>query len=150
MKIIKIITIILFSSFILIQFYPINSPVVIRDNPNDFMVNNQVPQNIQTILKTSCYDCHSNETRYPWYASIAPIKWLVYKDIEKGRTELNFSIWESLSDDDKADALYDISEEVLDGEMPMKIYLITHKDAKLTETEKQFLSKWAEDRAENF
>ena len=86
---------------VLIQLYPVQRPEVDSDNPGDLMKNVDVPSNISTILKSTCYDCHSNETIYPWYSNIAPVKWLVYYDINNAREELNFSEWNSLTKMDK-------------------------------------------------
>ncbi|RLD69926.1 MAG: cytochrome C, partial [Bacteroidetes bacterium] len=96
-----------------------------------------------------CYDCHSNETNYPWYSYVAPVSWLVGKDIREGREELNFSEWESLSKIDKAKHLDNIIDEVSDGDMPMNIYTIIHTDAKLSSEEIEQLANWAEDYAES-
>jgi signal recognition particle subunit SEC65 len=135
--------------FIIIQFIPANRPLVILDNPNDIMVNNDVPENIEDILRTSCYDCHSNETVYPWYAYVSPVSLLVSKDTREGRSELNFSEWENLDKIEKAEILDEIEEEVEEGEMPMKIYPITHPKAKLSNSEREELMIWAQSMAES-
>ena len=101
------------------------------------------------MLKTSCYDCHSNQTVYPWYSSVAPVSWLVIRDTKEGRKELNFSNWEKYSKMDKAKLLDDISEEVEESEMPMPIYFIMHSDAKLSKENRDELVKWSQDYAEN-
>ena len=135
--------------FIISQFFPANLPEVIADNPADLLANNDVPKNIEKILRTSCYDCHSNETVYPWYSYVSPVKFLVSKDTRNGRKHLNFSKWEDYSKADKLEALDDIGEEVEEGEMPMKIYPITHPDAKLSDADRETLILWAENFAES-
>ena len=145
----KFIISILVIIFILIQFYPSEKPSVLMDNPNDLIVTNSVPENIASKLKTSCYDCHSNESTFPWYASVAPTKWLVYNHITEGREELNFSNWNALSTDDKSDILDDISSIVLEGEMPMKGYTILHSEANLSEVDREAIAAWAEEMLES-
>ena len=130
--------------FFLMQIYPVTRPEVIAENPNDLLKNVEVPENISSMLRSACYDCHSNETIYPWYASIAPVKWIVYDHTEEGREDLNFSEWNALSKSDRVEALDDIIEEVTDGKMPLRFYPLTHKDAKLGEKDRQELSDWAE------
>jgi hypothetical protein len=97
-----------------------------------------------SILKTSCYDCHSNETRYPWYSNIAPAKWLIIRDVSNGREELNFSNWKSLSIKDKIKLLDKIAEEVEDSSMPLPIYTLIHRDATLNEESRKILIDWTE------
>lgn len=133
---------------ILIQFVPANLPEVISENPNDLIQNNSFDKEIVTMLKNSCYDCHSNETVYPWYSYVAPVSFLVSRDTREGREELNLSEWNSFSKLDKLSAIDDIAEAIEYGEMPMKIYPITHPDAKLTDTDREQLLEWAENFAE--
>ncbi|RLD46581.1 MAG: cytochrome C [Bacteroidetes bacterium] len=145
----KIFGLIIVFLLVLIQFVPTGLPDTIAENENDLLYNNQIPEQVAVILKTSCYDCHSNETNYPWYSYVAPVSWLVGKDIREGREELNFSEWESLSKIDKAKHLDNIIDEVSDGDMPMNIYTIIHTDAKLSSEEIEQLANWAEDYAES-
>jgi len=129
---------------VLMQFYQTDQPLNYDNNPNDLLQNNQVPINVSSLLKSSCYDCHSNETKYPWYASITPLKWLIYSDINKGREELNFSEWNTLNKEDKAELLDDISTVVLEEEMPLKAYTFFHSKAKLSPEKREVISNWAE------
>lgn len=134
---------------VLIQFYPTDKPLTYANNPNDLLQNNQVPDNISSILKSACYDCHSYETKYPWYASITPLKWLIYSDINKGREELNFSNWNTINKEEKADILDDISTVLLEEEMPLKKYTYFHSEAKLSLEDREEISNWAELILEN-
>ena len=102
-----------------------------------------VPAEVHTLLKRSCYDCHSNETTWPWYSQVAPVSWLVARDVNGGRKHLNFSSWESYEPGRKLKKLKEIAEEVGDGEMPMAIYVVMHSEAKLTEAEKKTIVDWA-------
>lgn len=149
MKTIKIIGIILVAIVIVMQLFPSKLPENTSDNPNDLLVNNQVPDSIATLLKNGCYDCHSNQTVYPWYSNVKPAAWLVARDTKEGREHLNLSEWESLSVRKKLKALSEISEEVQSGAMPFKPYLIIHKNARFSEEERQKLVKWADDFGES-
>jgi len=140
-KILYIIVILL----VIIQFIPANLPEVSTKNPNDLIVNNvDIPEDVKLILKTSCYDCHSNETHYPWYSYVAPVSFLVSRDTKVGREELNFSNWTEYSKSDMAGILDGISDEVAEGEMPMKIFTLIHQDASLSNQEKEILIDWAD------
>lgn len=132
-----------------IQFIPRGLPQVKTDNPGDLIKTAQVPGNIAKILKTSCYDCHSNETKYLWYSYIVPVNFLIKRDVEEGREHLNFSEWAGLKKSKKAKALDEISEEVDEDEMPMGIYTLIHLDAKLSEKDKKALIDWTENYAES-
>ena len=146
---VKKIFLILFILFIILQFFQPAKPEVKTDNPDDLIINNpDIPADISMILRTSCYDCHSNETSYPWYSNISPVSFLVIRDIEVGRGELNFSQWESLSKLEKAGALDDIIGAVGEGEMPMKIYTAIHRDAMLSDNDVDLLVSWAENYSE--
>jgi cytochrome c551/c552 len=149
MKIVKLLILIFLIVVVTIQFIPNDKPEVVPTNENDLIYNNQLPENISVMLKESCYDCHSNETIYPWYSNIAPVSWLVVRDIKLGRDELNFSHWESQSKIDKAKNLDKIIDEVTDENMPMPIYTIMHANAKLSDDDRQLLAKWAESYAES-
>ncbi len=134
---------------VLIQFYPMDKPVVSKDNPNDLIATSNVPKNISTMLKNACYDCHSNESTFPWYSNIAPVKWMLYDHISEAREELNFSNWNALETDDKADLLDDISTLVLEGEMPIKGYTILHSEANLSKTDREAIATWADEMLES-
>lgn len=140
---------IIFFLFVIIQFVPAGKPDTIPENENDLIYNNHIPESIVNILKTSCYDCHSNETSFPWYSHVAPVSWLVNRDVIKGREELNFSEWESQSKMDKAKNIDKIIDEVEGGKMPMRIYILMHSEAKLNEDARQQFVDWADNYAES-
>ncbi len=124
---------------ILIQLVPID-----RENPSsDEALEITAPPEVKTILKNSCYDCHSNKTNWPFYSYIAPVSWLVAKDVNKGREELNFSEWEKLSAKEREKKKEDIMEEITGNDMPLPIYLITHSGAELNDEQKQIIKNWA-------
>jgi cytochrome c551/c552 len=103
----------------------------------------QAPTEVKAILQRSCYDCHSNETRWPWYAYVAPINFLVKRDVSQGRKHLNFSEWGSYQPERKAKKQRECGEEVAEGEMPPAIYLPMHPEAKLSDADRQVLTAWA-------
>jgi hypothetical protein len=101
------------------------------------------PPEVKALLKRACYDCHSNETEWPWYTKVAPMSWLVYRDVVEGRKELNFSTWTKVAPERKAKKLSGVVDEVSEGEMPPWFYLPLHPHAKLTPEEQQVLVAWA-------
>jgi predicted Fe-S protein YdhL (DUF1289 family) len=133
---------------VLIQFLSIFKVENQSKNPGDLIQNNTVPADIVQILKTSCYDCHSNDTKTPWYGYIAPVKWLVNYDVQKGRKHVNFSNWNTLSSVEKIKVLDECADEILMDEMPMKIYTSMHQDALLNESQKEAFASWVEQYSE--
>lgn len=127
-----------------VQFIPNELPAVEPNNPGDLIGSGIVSEEISGILKTSCYDCHSNETQYPWYSNVAPVSWLVSKDVREAREELNFSTWQDYDMMEKLEKLDDIAIEVKEGEMPMGIYTVIHSSAKLDDAQRQLIIEWAE------
>ncbi|MGK7311036.1 MAG: heme-binding domain-containing protein, partial [Candidatus Longimicrobiales bacterium M2_2A_002] len=96
-----------------------------------------------TVLEGACYDCHSFQTDWPWYAYVAPAKWLVRDHVAEGRSELNFTAWNRLSLEDRPHKLEEIAEEVEEEHMPLRGYLILHPEARLTDADRELLVEWA-------
>ena len=103
-----------------------------------------VPLDVQALLKNSCYDCHSNNTRYPWYAEVQPVGWLLDNHIQGGKRKLNFSEFTSYRVRRQDHELEEIGDMVSEGLMPLPSYLILHRDAKLSEEQKEKLIAWAD------
>lgn len=101
------------------------------------------PTEVKTILQKSCYDCHSNETKWPWYSKVAPISWLVASDVNDGRKHLNFSDWEKLYPAKQSKLKEEIWEEIEGDKMPPGNYTLLHPSAKLDLIKKQTIKKWA-------
>lgn len=101
-----------------------------------------IPEQVQTLFKNACYDCHSNNTNYPWYASIQPIGWILAKDIEDGKAKLNFSEFGSLSSRRQLSRLEQIENEIIAGTMPLPAYQFMHQRARLTEEHRRLLIDW--------
>lgn len=127
---------------VIIQFVPNELPVNSDDKSMDILENEGAPEQVKMILLKACYDCHSNQSVYPWYSYVAPFSWLVAKDIREGREELNFSEWNSLSKRRKIKLVTSIAEEVEKREMPLKVYTIIHRDAILTDEEISTITSW--------
>jgi hypothetical protein len=107
-----------------------------------------MPQGLHETLKHKCYDCHSNNTRYPWYIHIQPIGWILAAHVHDGKEELNFSEFGSYSPDRKAHKLEDIAEVTKDGSMPLKGYTLLHEGTELTDDDKTAINSWLKSIAE--
>ena len=101
------------------------------------------PAEIAAILERSCYDCHSHETDWPWYAYVSPVSWWVVEHVEHARGDLNFSQWPLLDFEELEHNFREIDEQIAKGEMPLKSYLILHPGARLSDEEKDALRRWA-------
>jgi hypothetical protein len=145
MKTAKIVLLVVVLALVAIQLVPDKMPENVGINPGDIVNTGKVPENISAILKTSCYDCHSNVTRFPWYTGLAPASWLLARDIRLGREQLNFSTWEAYSKRQKIGKLESLRDEVASGDMPLKIYTIMHRKARLTPDQVSALSEWTEE-----
>ncbi len=139
------ILILVVSVLIIIQFIRPDKNLGIADNENDITHSVAISPEIKNILVTSCYDCHSNHTQYPWYATIQPIAGWLAHHVEEGKNELNFSEFKTYKLRRKNHKLKEISEQVKEGEMPMSSYILIHAGAKLTEEQKNKLIIWAEE-----
>lgn len=95
------------------------------------------------LLERACFDCHTNETRWPWYASVTPINFLTVRDVVEGRKHLNLAEWMSLARGRKASALERMADEVTDGAMPLPPYVLMHPEARWTDEERQTFLDWA-------
>jgi hypothetical protein len=135
-------------AMIIIQFIPAPLPATKDDNPDDIIQTGLVSSEVANVMKAACYDCHSNQTRYPWYSYVAPVSWLIKHDVEDGREELNFSEWATMPKRRVIKKLEEIGEMVQEGEMPLRVYKITHHDARLSEAQKNLIIEWAKATSE--
>ena len=101
------------------------------------------PAPITATLRRSCFDCHSNETIWPWYSRVAPASWLVAHDVDEGREHLNFSTWTTLPADEQRKRFLEIAEQVERGAMPPGIYTPLHPEARLSLSDITALANWA-------
>lgn len=130
---------------VVIQFIRPERNVSEIPSQNDIRVHYSVPANVESILKRACYDCHSNNTNYPWYANIQPVLWWLQDHIEEGKEELNFSEFATYSAKKADHKLDEVIEMVEEEEMPLESYTYIHKDAVLSSSEKKLLMDWAAD-----
>ncbi len=128
--------------FVGLQFIPVELNQSESISKDDFIVVTNPPKEIAALLKTSCYDCHSNNTNYPWYDRIAPVSFWVRHHIDEAKEELNFSEWNTYSEKRKNHKIEEIIEKTEEGEMPLKSYLIVHGEAKLSVTQIEQLKNW--------
>ena len=144
MKIIaKRILLALVTLLLLIQFVPRPKKNIDANISNDITKFHSVPLDVQSILKICCYDCHSNNTYYPWYNNVQPVAWWLGNHIDEGKKELNFSEFAIYSIARQYRKLEEISEEVKEGEMPLPSYTLIHRYAKLTAEQKLVIINWA-------
>ena len=135
--------------FVAIQFIqPVRNKSV-QVFPADFSAVYTVPSNVQSIFQNACYDCHSNNTNYPWYSNIQPVAWIMANHIKKGKAKLNFSEFGSNSTRKQISKLKEIFDQIKDDEMPLSSYKVMHKDARLSQSEKDLLMNWMNKTADS-
>jgi hypothetical protein len=102
------------------------------------------PPEVRAILRRACFDCHSNETRWPWYSQVAPLSWMIAAHVHDGRAALNFSYWPLYSASKRQHLRADIAEAVREDEMPLSSYLLLHPAAQLSGEDRQRIISWSE------
>ncbi|MDG3581541.1 MULTISPECIES: heme-binding domain-containing protein [Galbibacter] len=143
MRIIRKIIFLLFVVLIIMQFFPPAENKSDTTPPTDLILATSPPKEVEAIITNACYDCHSNNTRYPWYANIEPVSYWMAAHIEEGREHLDFSQWELYANKKKAHKLDEMIEAVTEGWMPLKSYTWIHNDAKLTDEQAKTIAEWA-------
>ena len=129
--------------FVGIQLVPMNVPADLPVKEGDAI---EASENVQAILERSCFDCHSSHTTFPWYSNIAPVSWFTKDHVKDAREKLNFSNWNSYTDEKKMKYLEKLPKAIK-SKMPMESYFIMHKDAKLSEEDKKAIAEWATEAA---
>jgi len=104
----------------------------------------QLPHDVRLVIERACRDCHSDATHYPWYSYIAPVSWLVNRDVQQGRQRLNLSKWSDYPVIRRERSLSDIANQVQSGGMPLAIYTFVHRDAKLSKPEVDAIFEWTQ------
>ncbi|MEP6711558.1 MAG: heme-binding domain-containing protein [Ferruginibacter sp.] len=129
---------------VLVQFYPKDKPNISEAvSANEISIQYTVPDSVHAILKASCYDCHSNNTVYPWYSKIQPVAWWLNSHITDGKNELNFSEFTTYRIGKQYRKLKAINDEVKKGDMPLSSYTLIHRYAKLDDAQKLLIATWA-------
>ena len=143
MSITKKILIALLGVLIIIQFIKPTKNQSDAVTPNDIFANFQAADTTKQLIRTACYDCHSNNTVYPWYAEIQPVAWWLSDHVNEGKSELNFSEFASYKPKKADHKLEEVIEMIQEGEMPLKSHTLIHGNAKLSEAQKTGIINWA-------
>lgn len=141
-KYLKIIGIALLVTMLGLQFFPIRPNQSAIVPVSDFVKTYKVPEQVIQILHTSCYNCHSNDTNYPWYSRVQPLSWFLQYHIIKGKEELNFSEFGFYSGRKQKSKLSSIIKQVNDNKMPLPSYVFIHRDARLPLEQKEVLIEY--------
>ncbi len=143
MKIVKKILVALLVVFVVMQAFRSeknNSNDTSKDISNSYVV----PEDVKTILAKACLDCHSNNTRYPWYAEVQPVGWWLSDHVKEGKKEFNFNAFDGYRIGRQYKKMEECIEQVKEGKMPLESYTLIHKEAILTDAEKQTLVNWCD------
>lgn len=127
---------------IAIQFFDTDKNISVTPSENAIEKHYQLSSHVQGLLKTSCYDCHSNNTAYPWYNNIQPVKWWLANHVNSGKRHLNFDEFNTYSKEKKLKKLDEITKTVKSGEMPLSSYTVIHHNAKLSSADQSEIEKW--------
>jgi len=138
-KVLKTLLLWLIGSLLVLQLIQIKIPTPPKATPADEI---KAPKEVMAVLKKSCYDCHSNHTKMPWYGNISPVSIMVHSNIKNGRAWLNFSVWNKY-DDKKLQKLYKGIVKATDFKMPPPEYLLIHRKARLSSRDRKLLQDWA-------
>jgi len=142
MRILRRIAFTIIGIFVVLQFIRPGRNTMDTPSPHDINTRFAVPPEIQTVLRSSCYDCHSNNTRYPWYAEVQPVGWFLSDDIQNGKKHLNFSEFGRYTVRQQFIRLSDIIEQIDEEKMPLPAYLMIHTDARLSSAQKDLVIAW--------
>jgi len=135
---------VLLLALIVIQFINPKKNKADGEQPNAIGNSFAIPSDVKTIMAKACYDCHSNNTRYPWYAKLQPIHWWMDSHIHEGKGKINYDEFTNRSLRYQYKKMEETAELVKEGEMPIKSYKWTHKDARLTTEERTKITSWAQ------
>jgi len=140
-RILKILGYVLVITLIVMQFFRPDKNEGGYESISNFEKDTRVSDEVLSILKKNCFDCHTNQTRYPWYAEVAPISYWLNDHIINGKKHFNMSEWNAYSEKKKSKKMDELIEEVKEGEMPLNFYTWIH--GSITEEEKDILVQWA-------
>lgn len=127
---------------IIIQFFAVEKNEGGYELLEPFLAETKPSQQVAGILKTSCYDCHSNKTKYPWYANLAPVSFFLADHVEEGKEHLNFADWANYTAKQKDHKLEEVLEVIEKNEMPLESYTLIHQDAKLSAAQAEAIISW--------
>lgn len=142
-SILKKVLIVLIVALALLQLYRPTKNISTEVSVNAIEQHYEVPETVNQLLRTSCYDCHSNNTVYPWYNNIQPVALWLDEHVRDGKKHLNFDEFNTYSDKRKQKKFKEIAETIEENEMPLGSYTLIHQDAKLSPADKKLLIDWA-------
>ena len=131
-----------------IQFVAVNRSNPKVDPSQTIYATLPVPADVRAVLERSCKNCHSDETSWPWYSHVAPISWIITRDVHQARKAMNLSEWETYSANKKTDKLEEICEQLTNGDMPDRKYTLIHRQARPTAKERDVVCQWTDDSRE--
>jgi hypothetical protein len=137
-----------FFIFVAIQFFPPKKNDNLVNPQNDIVFKLEIPAPVKKKIVDACYDCHSNKTVYPFYNNIAPVSWMLARDIKEGKGHLNFSEWANYDRKTQIKLLTKICDEIKAGEMPLKSYVFFHSRAIINPKELEEICQWTEQASE--
>ena len=143
LKVLKWVVVVLVCLFVIAQFKRPAKTNPAIDSAQALESHIQLDSRVAAILDRSCYDCHSNKTRWPWYANVAPISLFVIYHVDEGRSHLNFSEWGTYSTEEQKSHFGQFCELVTEGWMPLSSYTPLHPNAKLSDEDKKMICEWA-------
>jgi hypothetical protein len=143
MRILKGVGLFLLLAFVVIQFFRPDRNISKRDLSGTITKRVPVPVDVQRLLQNACYDCHSSNTRYPWYVNVQPVAWFMSDHIREGKKDLNFDEFGTYSGRRQLSKLKSVAGSIEDGSMPLSSYALIHKKARLSENEKIIIIEWA-------
>lgn len=126
------------------QFVPVGARNPAVEPAQSIYATQPVPDAVRSIFESSCNDCHSDQTRWPWYSHVAPVSWMIAHDVHEGRRHFNFSEWGRYTDKQKEEKLESICEQVTNGDMPDSTYAFFHRKVRLTQDQRDAVCTWVE------
>ncbi|MFY0602827.1 MAG: heme-binding domain-containing protein [Flavobacteriaceae bacterium] len=150
MKILKKVLVFLLVVFVIMQFFGPEKNEGDLTSIDAFFTETNPPENVKILLKETCFDCHSNSTKYPWYNNITPVNYWLAGHIDHGKEELNFSNWNTYSVKRKEHKMEEVWEEVKKKKMPLDSYTWTHADANLTKEQIEVIVTWAKKTQQDY
>lgn len=143
MRRVKRIFFILLFIFAVMQIFQPDRNISSENNPAELANHYHVPDTVETLLNNICYDCHSNNTDYPWFINVQPVGWYMQNRIDEGKKHLNFSTFGNLTKAEAVKKLEAISDVMINNKMPLWSYKLYNKDAVITSSQRQSFSRWA-------
>lgn len=136
---------VLLAALVIIQFFRPGRNQSAGPFPNDVTTQFPLASETKAVLEVACYDCHSNNTRYPWYTNVQPVGWWLQNHVNEGKRELNFSEFATYAPKKQHHKFEEIKEAVTEGWMPLDSYKWIHKDAVLTKEQSTAIAKWCDE-----